>query len=161
MEAAIGGLIMKMRKGWLLAALITGVLTGCGSSETASLVIDGPDTALTLERIKPYIWSDAWQLQLVVRRFPDCQRRHNLADAPDGFKVELYSPAPGAFIIKQGKRWYVTDLKSCNLQTFKEAPPEPGMPVGTFVEKDGTLRFQKAPQSPVEPAPASAPAAAG
>lgn len=140
---------MRRRKGrreWLPAALATLALAGCGSSDTASLVIDGPETALTLERIKPYVWSGAWQLQLVVRRFPDCQRRHNLADAaPDGFKMDLYSPAPGAFIIKQGKRWYVADLKSCDLQAFKEPPPEPGAPVGAFLEKDGILRFQKAP----------------
>jgi hypothetical protein len=127
-------------------------LAGCGSSDTASLVIDGPDTAVTLERIRAYAWNGEWDLQLIVRRFPECQRRHNLAPAgQDGFKMDLYSPAPGAFIIKQGKHWYVTDLKSCALQEFKAPPPEPGTPVGAFVEKDGVLRFEKAP-SPVAPA---------
>lgn len=144
---------MKLRNSWVLL-LAAAALAGCGSSDTASLVIDGPDTALTLERIKPYAWSGQWQLQLVVRRFPDCQRRHDLAPAaPDGFKMDLYSPAPGAFIIKQGRRWYVTDLKTCDLQAFKEPPPEPGTPVGSFLEKDGTLRFQKAPQAQPAPAP--------
>lgn len=138
---------MTYRKVWWLAALAAAALAGCGSSDTASLMIDGADMALTLERIKPYAWSGEWDLQLVVRRFPECQRRHNLAPAaPEGFKMELFSPAAGAFIIKQGKRWYVTELKSCALQAFKEPPPEPGTPVGAFLEKDGELRFQKAPQ---------------
>lgn len=139
---------MTYPKVWLLAALAAAALSGCGSSDTASLMIDGPDTALTLERIKPYVWSGQWDIQLVVRRFPECQRRHNLAAAaPEGFKLELFSPAPGAFIVRQGKHWYVTDLKSCSLQAFKEPPPEPGTPVGSFLEKDGELRFQKAPQA--------------
>jgi hypothetical protein len=140
---------MKLRNGWaagLLAGLAAMLLAGCGSDDTASLMIDGNDTALTLERFKPYLWSDEWQLQLIVRRFPECQRRHKLNAASDAaFKMELFTPAPGAFIIRQGKRWYVTDLKSCELQAFKEPPPEPGTPVGSFAEKDGVLRFVKAP----------------
>ena len=137
---------MKRRNGWLLTSLVVAMLAGCGSSDTASLIIDGPDVALTLERVRPYAWSSEWEVQLVVRRFPDCQRRHNLAPAGmDAFNMELFSPAPGAFIIKQGKHWYVTELKSCALQEFKAPPPEPGTPVGSFLEKDGTFRFQKAP----------------
>ncbi len=136
---------MMVRKGWLSLAAAA-LLAGCGSGDTASLVIDGPDNALTLERVKPYAWSGEWQLQLVVRRFPDCQRRHDLiAASPEGFKMEAFSPAPGAYVLKQGKHWYVAELKSCNLQAYKEPPPEPGTPVGAFLEQDGTLRFQKAP----------------
>lgn len=150
---------MRLRKGWLVAGL-TALLAGCGSSDTASLVIDGPETALTLERIKPYVWSGEWEVQLVVRRFPECQRRHNLAAASGSgaYKMELFSPAPGAFIIKQGQHWYVTELKSCNLQAFKSPPPEPGTPVGAFVERDGALRFEKAPAAaaPSAPLPAAA-----
>ena len=139
------------------SAALALALAGCGSSETTSLMLDGSDTALTLERIKAYVWTGEWDVQLVVRRFPECQRRHSLAAMGDGaFKLEVFSPAPGAFIIKQGKHWFVTDLKSCALQEFKSPPPEPGMPVGSFVEKDGDLRFNKAPGWP--PASPAAPA---
>ncbi|MDD5247620.1 MAG: hypothetical protein PHY45_01455 [Rhodocyclaceae bacterium] len=140
---------MKLRKEWtagLLAGLAAVLLAGCGRDDTASLMIDGNDTALTLERVKPYVWSDEWDLDLVVRRFPDCQRRHKLNPARgEAFKMDVFAPEPGVFIVKQGKRWYVTQLKDCDLQAFKEAPPEPGTPVGSFAEKDGVLKFVKAP----------------
>ena len=131
-----------MRVRHALAVAAAALLTGCGSSHTASFMLDGADTALTLERIKEYAWSEGWELELVVRRNPECQRRHKLkptmGEAP---KIELYTPAPNVFIIKQAKRWYVTDLKSCELQAFKETPPEPGTPVGSFEEQDGVFRW--------------------
>lgn len=149
---------MKMRKGNLAAVLAIMGLAGCGSSDTASYLIDAPNVALTLERIERYAWSDKWEVQLIVRQFPECQRRHNLAKATinGSYKVDVYAPMPGAYILKQGKRWYVTDLKSCALQEYKEAPPEPGPLVGTFIAKDDALRFEKAPESP---APSANPAA--
>ena len=136
---------MKSRK-VLAVGLLTGLtavaLGGCGSSDSASFMIDGSDTALTLERIKPYAWSEDWDLELTVRRNPDCQRRHKLkASNNDALKVELFTPEPYVFIIKQGKRWYVTDLKTCQLQAFKEPPPLPGTPAGVFQAKDGALKF--------------------
>lgn len=145
---------MKVRS-MLAVGLLTAALAGCGSSDTASFMIDGNDVALTLERIKPYAWSDGWELQLIVRRFPDCQRRHTLkAASSDAPKVELFSPEPYVFIIKQGKRWYVTEMKTCQLQAFKEPPPLPGTAVGAFQEKDGILTFALNPQSkPAEAAP--------
>lgn len=148
---------MKLGKGAVvLAAAAT--LAGCGSSQTTSWMIDGNDVAITLERIKPYAWSEKWDVQLIVRRWPECQRRHNLALAGDKLKLEFFSPEPGAFIIRQGKRWYVTSMKTCELQQFKEPPPEPGPLVGTFSEKDGALNFQMAPQAA---APAIAPGGEG
>lgn len=139
----------------LAAALLA--LTGCGSSETASFMIDGGDTALTLERIKPYAWSDGWELELIVRRHPECQRRHPLKPATgEAPKVELFTPEPYVFIIRQAKRWYVTDLRSCQLQAFKEAPPAPGTPVGTFQVKGDRLVYVADPQArqaaPAQPA---------
>ena len=145
---------MKVRN-VLATAMAALSLAGCGSSDTASFMIDGNDSALTLERIKPYVWSDGWELELIVRRFPDCQRRHTLKAAnSDALKVELFTPEPYVFIIKQGKRWYVTDMKTCDLQAFKEPPPLPGTAVGVFQEKDGTLKFVLNPQGkPAEAAP--------
>ena len=135
---------MRLRKvsAVLLPGLAAALLTGCGASDTASLMLDGSDTALTLERVKHYAWSEGWNLELIVRRNPECQRRHILkpttGDAP---KIEVYTPEPGAFIVRQGKRWYVTELKSCQLQAFKEPPPAPGRLVGVFQEKDGAFKF--------------------
>lgn len=123
----------------LTAALL---LAGCGSSETASFMIDGSDTAVTLERIKPWMWSEGWELEMTVRRNPECQRRHALKPATgDAVKVELFTPEPYVFIVRQGKRWYVTELKSCQLQAFKETPPEPGRPVGVFQAKGDRFVF--------------------
>lgn len=129
-------------------AALAALLAGCGS-ETASFMIDGNDKALTLERIKEYPWSD-WELELIVRNNPDCQRRHKLKPTgSDAIKVELYSPEPYVFILRQGKRWYVTEMKSCQFQLFKEVPPEPGKSVGHFNTKDGNkLRFVLDPQGP-------------
>jgi hypothetical protein len=124
----------------LAVAALSGILAGCGS-DTASFMVDGNDKAVTLERIKEYPWSD-WELELVVRNNPDCQRRHRLKPtSKDGIKVELYTPEPYVFIVRQGKRWYVTEMKSCQLQLFKEEPPLPGTLIGSFREKDGTFSF--------------------
>lgn len=131
--------------GILTAAALAALLAGCGS-ETASFMVDGNDKALTLERIKDYPWSE-WQLELVVRNNPDCQRRHRLRPTgSDNLLVELFAPEPYVFIIRQGKRWYVADMKSCQLQQFKEEPPEPGKVVGSFSAKDGPLTFVQAAQ---------------
>ena len=130
----------------LAAGLATVLLAGCGSSDTASFMINGNNTALTLERTKAYAWSGGWELGLVVRNNPDCQRRHKLKTAnSDAPKVEVYTPEPYVFIVKQGKRWYVTALRTCELQAFKEPPPLPGELVGTFEEKDGSFGFVKKP----------------
>jgi len=126
----------------LAALAATLLLAGCGQTETASFLLSGADMALTLERTKTSLWADTWELELVVRNNPECQRRHKLKDAADGsFKVEVYASAPGAFILRQNKRWYVTEVKSCRLQQFKDEPPDPGIPVGTFQAKGGVLTF--------------------
>ena len=145
-----------MKRMALLAAVLLS-LSGCGSSDTASFMIDGNDTAVTLERLKPWAWSEGWELNLTVRRNPECQRRHALKAAGEAPKVELFTPEPYVFIIRQGKRWYVTELKSCQLQVFKDTPPEPGAPVGIFQVKDDKLVFVPDPRG--RQAPPSPPAA--
>ena len=121
------------------------LLTGC-RNETASFMASGDnDHAVTLELRKPYPWSD-WELELIVRNNPDCQRRHTLKPTTEESpKVELYTPEPYVFIVRQAKRWYVTDGHTCQLQQLKEPPPLPGDLVGTFQEKDGSYRFIAAP----------------
>lgn len=133
----------------LLSVLVlsASLLSGCGSSDSAAMLIDGPKHSLTLIREKAYLWSDSWDLAMVVMRDPECTRRHHLKPAPDtSFKMEVYRPVDGGWILKQGKRWYIADTASCQLQQYKEPPPEPGNLVGAFQEKDGTLAFVAAPK---------------
>ena len=126
-----------------MAGLATLLLAGCGSTETASFLLAGAEVAITLERTKAYAWSDGWELNLVVRNNPECQRLHRLKDAADGgFKMEVYAAGErGVFILRQNKRWYVTDVKTCDLQQYKEAPPEPGKLVGSFQNRKDAFAY--------------------
>jgi hypothetical protein len=143
-----------MRRAILLGAAAL-LVAGCGT-ESASFLISGGDVALTLERTKSYPWDRGWGLQMIVRNDQTCQRRHALKPAGDGdFRVEVFAVAPGAFVLQQGNRWYVTDLRTCELQQYQEPPPDPGTPVGAFVPKNGALAFvldeAAQPQQPAAP----------
>lgn len=132
------------------------VLAGCGRSDMAVAPIQGSDHSLTLVREKPYLFSDGWELALVVSRMPDCMRRHHLKKAPETkFKVQLYRTAEGGWILRQDKRWYIAETQNCQLQQFETPPPEPGTLVGSFHEKAGELRFILAEN--LKKAPASTP----
>ena len=125
------------------APLVT-LLCGC-SAEPASYLIAGSEIALTVERTMPNFWSDSWELSLVTRRNPECQRRYALKrTAGRSVKVEVYSPESGVYILRQGKRWYVTELANCGFDTFTEPPPEPGELLGAFQEKAGVFKFVEA-----------------
>jgi hypothetical protein len=121
----------------LFAALL---LAGC-DIEPAGYLIDGGDHSLTLERKKPYPWSSGWELDLVVSRFPDCQRRYPMKKSGEKLRVDLYRVQPGVFILNQGNRWYVAETKECRLQQFDEEPPLPGDFVGAFRVKNGVFGF--------------------
>jgi len=117
------------------------LLAAC-SKDPAAYMIAGSEVAITVERIQSNFWSSGWELDLIVRQHPNCQRRHHLKPTSgSSVKVDVYSPERGIFILRQGKRWYVTDLRTCGFDTFKEPPPEPGELMGTFREKDGVFKF--------------------
>jgi len=117
------------------------LVAGC-AKEPAAYQIAGSEIAITVERIKPNFWTSGWELDLIVRQHPNCQRRHHLKPTKsDKVKVEVYTPERGVFILRQAKRWYVTDLRTCAMDAFKEPPPEPGELVGTFMEKGGEFKF--------------------
>jgi hypothetical protein len=125
----------------LLFVLPLLLLGGC-AKEPAAYLISGSEIAITIERIKPNFWSSGWELDLIARQHPNCQRRHHLKPTKsDKVKVEVYSPQRGVFILRQAKRWYVTDLRTCDLQAFPDPPPEPGELVGTFMVKGGEFKF--------------------
>lgn len=128
-------------------------LAGCGSSDMAAMPIQGSDYSLTLVRDKPYLWSSGWDLALVVARMPDCMRRHHLQHAGDGnFAMEVYRAGETGWVLHQGKRWYVADAASCELQQFDVRPADPGTLAGTFRARNGAaLGFVAAAPAKAEP----------
>ncbi len=125
----------------LLAVLpLTLLLAGC-EIEPAGYLIDGGNHSLTVERKKPYFWSSGWELDLVVTRYPDCQRRHALKKTGEKVRVDLYRVEPGAFILNQGNNWYVAETRDCRFQQFKEEPDEAGEFIGSFRPKGGVFSF--------------------
>jgi hypothetical protein len=122
-------------------ALGGAVLGGC-VNDAASYLIDGRDHALTLLRQQPYFWSKQTELNFVVARFPDCQRRHSLKPAEDGdTHASLMETGPGTYLLQRGHDWYALDTKSCGLQPVS-APAKTGYRnVGAFDPSSGKLRF--------------------
>ena len=95
---------------------------------------------------KPYLWSEGWNIAVVVSRMPDCMRRHHLKRTGDGtFKVEVFRTAEARWILHQGKRWYIADTETCQLQQFETPPEQPGDLVGSFNDKGGALKFVQSP----------------
>ena len=134
----------------IIVATIALLLAGC-ESDGASYVVAGNSQALSVMRHKPYPGA-AWQLALVVRNDPVCQRKHHMKDVSDNTTVDLYQPAPGAWILNQGKRWYVAELKSCGFEQFKEEPQQPGDRVGSFLVRNGSFVFEPAGKAKAAPA---------
>ncbi|MDD5296668.1 MAG: hypothetical protein PHU46_07125 [Rhodocyclaceae bacterium] len=126
----------------LAAVLAAGaLLSGC-ENDAASFMLDGKDHALTLLREQPYFWSDNANLELVVARLPDCQRRLPMKPAPlPQAQVSIYEVVPTQYQVQQGKNWYLAETQGCTLQTLSAPPETPGKLLGTFDRKDGKLRF--------------------
>ncbi len=137
----------------LLLSLISGLLlAACGDTQHAAYLISGGQHSLTLTRGQDFAGSD-WTTELVVARFPDCQRRYPLTGlSGDKLKMDVYRTEPGVFILNSGKRWFVTETKTCRFEQFKEPPPAPGDLIGSFQVKDGMLEYK----DQEKPAPAAA-----
>ena len=146
-----------MRTIILVAAAL--LLAGC-ESDGASFLVNGNSLAVSVVRHKAYPGAP-WELALVVRNDPVCQRKHRMKDVSGTTKVELYQPSPGAWILRQGKRWYVAELKTCGFEQFKEEPQQPGDLIGTFVVRDGTFRYESETKDDGKARPGAAPAKGG
>lgn len=152
-------LALKFLSGVALIALAA-LLTGCGSSDSASYLIKGAAHSLSLLREKQFLWDSEWDLSLVTSNNPECMRRHKLQPVPDGeFKVELFRSLEGNYILRQGNNWYVTETQKCRLQQFQAPPRESGDALGSFEIKDETLQFVTS-SNPVAPPAATPPSAA-
>ncbi|MDT3736659.1 MAG: hypothetical protein ROZ00_10565 [Denitratisoma sp.] len=140
----------------LPAALL---LAGC-MNESATLSLDGKDHSLTLQAKQPWFWNQRVDLELVMSRLPDCQRRSRLdAAMPAEIALEVFRPEAGEFaepilILRQGRRHYALGLANCELQAFKAAPQKPGALLGTFRMQGQRLKFSAAPAA-VTPPPAA------
>lgn len=129
------------------------MLSAC-QKQAASYLIDGPNHSLTLYRTQPYFWSDYYEMELVVARLPDCQRRHKLRNVPlSQGSVELFQSLEGGYILRQGTQYYVTETDECRLEQYASPPREPGDPLGSFDTRDGGFTFISSQGSTV---PASA-----
>lgn len=136
------------------------LLAACGDTQHAAYLIAGPQHSLTLTRQQAFIGSD-WDTELVVARFPECQRRYPLDGVVgDKLKMDVYRTEPGVFILNTAKRWYVTETKTCRMEQFKQPPPEPGDLIGSFLVRDEKLDYKEleGKKGAVSPAPTSAPA---
>jgi len=141
----------------ITASLVSAILlTGCGGIDSASYMISGAQHSLSLSRTKTFLWDKEWELTLVTARNPECMRRHKLqAAAGADFKVQLYRSLEGNYIIRQGNNWYVTETQKCRLQQFSTPPPEPGILLGVFEDKNDGMEFSAAPATgSIPPTPA-------
>jgi hypothetical protein len=117
-------------------------LAGCAKDPAAYLAPGPGERSITVERIKPAFWQSGWELNVIPRNGDICQRRHVMKRTNgDKVRVELYQPEPAVYILRQGKRWYVTELRKCEFQAYAAPPPEPGNLLGAFEEKGGAFKF--------------------
>jgi hypothetical protein len=131
-----------------LPVLLSSVLLAACIKEPAGFLIEGGNHSITVERNKSYFWSGGWEIDLIVTRYPECQRRYPLKKSGERLRVDLYRTTTGAYILNQGKRWYVAETSECRMQSFEEAPPEPGEMLGTFRVKNEVFQFVPARKNP-------------
>lgn len=124
----------------LLPILLLPILVAC-SDQRAALELDSAQHALTLIRMQNFFWERTARYTIVAARMPECQRRHDMGSAGAESKVEVYAPGNDAWILKQGKRLFVVETRTCEGFARLEGEPEGGMgPLrGTFQMRNGTL----------------------
>jgi len=137
-----------MKKLLLLALLPA--LGGC-INDSIGMRIDGPEHAVSLVREQKLFWEKRMDLEVVVARLPDCQRRHKLQSAAisPNFKVDVYALGQNAFLLEQGRNLYTVETQTCQKFEKLVEPPKDrkGELVGVFREQDGKLVFVAAQPS--------------
>lgn len=139
----------EVKKFALLLSIM--LLGACGDTQTAFVSEGNADQSISVIREQAHA-GGSWRSTLIVAGMPQCQRRFALQDgATDHFRIDVYRPGPGLYILNAGKRWDVVELTSCGYQTYKTPPPEPGELVGSFEMADGRLRYSAKPARPGKP----------
>lgn len=133
-----------MRLPALFALLLAIPLLNACVDDRAAMEIDGTrEHYLALVREQPWFWDKKVNLYLVVSRMPACLRRHNLGAGTENTRVEIWQVPSGAFIVKAGRRMFVTESQTCVSWARLEEEPEDGMGelLGVFRVRQGQLVF--------------------
>lgn len=140
---------------WLICLPL---LAAC-SDQRASFDIAGSQHSLTLIRVHNFFWDKTAKYAIVATRMPDCMRRHDLGTGGAESKVEVYAPGNSAWILRQGKRMFVVETRTCEGFAKLESEPEGGLgPLqGAFQMRSGDLRFiaEEANRTPEQGKPAA------
>ncbi|MDO6387367.1 MULTISPECIES: hypothetical protein [Uliginosibacterium] len=124
------------------------LLTGCENNAASYSIDESKNHSISLVREQNLPWFGEVHQRFVIARFPECQRRYDIAATGTGMaKLDLYEVAPRLYAAQQGKAWYALGTEQCVVQTFKpeDRPTSPpGRLVGSFVKKEGALVFEPA-----------------
>ena len=127
-----------------LLALLPPLLAGC-INDGISMRIDGPEHAISLLRAQKNPFEKKMDLEIVVARLPDCQRRFNLAPAAvrPAIQSDIYMTEQNTFLLEQGQNLYAVETQTCQKFEKLAVPPEGGKGelVGVFREEAGKLVF--------------------
>ena len=126
----------------LLALLLVPLLVAC-SDQRAAFEFGSPEHSLTLIRVQNFFWEKTAGYSIVAAHLPECQRRHDMGVGAADSKVEVYAPGNDAWILKQGKRMFVVETRTCEGFAPLDEVPEGGLGtlLGTFEMRADTLTF--------------------
>jgi hypothetical protein len=125
--------------------LLLPLLVAC-TDDRATFEIGGGAHSLSLIRITNTPWADTAEYSVVASHMPGCTRRHAMSVAGLDAGVEVFSPGNDAWILRQGRRMYVVETRTCEGFARLDAEPESGLGplMGTFRMRDGILVFAPA-----------------
>jgi hypothetical protein len=119
-------------------------LAGC-IQDSSSYAFPEKDHAITLIRSQDWPWRDTLDIDVAVVRLPECDGGLSIRSVPLKAEISLFKApddyAEPIFILRVERRHFAVSTQSCKVQEFKETPPDPGVKLGAFREKDGKLAF--------------------
>ncbi|MFA9217518.1 MAG: hypothetical protein ACEQSK_10475 [Sphingomonadaceae bacterium] len=130
------------------------LLSACVDDSASYYVGDNSSGhALTVHRAQPHFWSKEVDVELIMSRLPECQRRVTLTTLPaDEVEIELYANGDNIWTLRYGKEAWQIDTQTCT--QFNEAKGDGGELIGVFRDENGKLAFAAAVSVAVpDPAP--------
>jgi hypothetical protein len=112
----------------LIALLLPLFLAGCLLQDTASVELNGRDNAITLKRTQKWPWDSLLQVEVIMRRYPDCNAGGTISDVARDAKIAIYRPASAGapLVLRTGKRFFSVNPANCAVLGLKDAPEERG-----------------------------------